>query len=153
MRRGMGFLLAVLCVVGIVSISFGSVKATPKEAEAMVKKAITYIKANGKDKAFAEFNNHNGKFTDKDLYVTVYDMNGKCLSHGQNLKMIGKDLSELKDSDGKYFIKERLEAAKSKGKGWQDYKFTNPVTKSIELKSTYFEKYEDMIVACGIYRQ
>ncbi len=153
MKRGMGFLLALFCVVGIAGISFGSAKATPREAEVMVKKAVAYIKANGKDKAFAEFSNHNGKFIDKDLYVTVYDMNGKCLCHGQNPKLIGKDLIELKDADGKYFIKERLEVAKSKGKGWQDYKFTNPVTKSIELKSTYFEKHEDIVVACGIYKQ
>ena len=153
MKKGISFVLAVCFVVGLAGVSFGGEKATAAEAETMVKKAIAYLKANGKVKAMAEFNNHNGKFTHKDLYITVCDLNGKCLAHGQNFKLVGKDLSELKDSDGKSFFKERLETAKGKGKGWQDYKFTNPLTKTIEEKRTYFEKYEDMVVAGGVYKQ
>ena len=57
------------------------------------------------------------------------------------------------DADGKFFFRERIETAKAKGKGWQDYKFTNPLTKTIEEKRTYFEKYEDVIVAGGVYKQ
>ncbi len=153
MKMVMSFMLAVCLAAGITGASFAAERATAKEAETMVKKAVAYIKANGKDKAFVEFDNHKGKFTNKDLYITVYDLNGKCLSHGQNAKMIGKDLIELKDADGKYFIKERMEVAKTKGKGWQDYKNTDPLSKSIEHKSTYFEKYEDVVVAGGIYKQ
>lgn len=153
MKKVMGFMAVVCIALGITGTSFGADRATAKEAEAMVKKAVAAIKANGKEKAFTEFNNHKGKFTNKDLYITVYDLNGKCLAHGQNAKMIGKDLIELKDADGKYFIKERMEIAKTKGKGWQDYKHTDPLTKTIEHKSTYFEKYEDVVVAGGIYKQ
>ena len=153
MKKVMSFVLAVCLTVAIAGASFAAERATAKEAEVMVKKAVAYLKANGKDKAFTEFNNQKGKFTNKDLYITVYDLNGKCLAHGQNAKMIGKDLIELKDSDGKYFIKERMEIAKSKGKGWQDYKHTNPLTKSIEQKSTYFEKHDDLVVAGGVYKQ
>lgn len=152
MKKVLSFMLAICLVVGITGVSFGA-EPTRKEAEVMVKKAVAFIKANGKEKAFAEFNNHKGKFTDRDLYITAYDLNGKCLSHGQNAKMIGKDLIELKDSDGKLFIKERMEIAKKTGKGWQDYKYTNPMTKSIEQKSAYFEKYEDVVIAGGIYKR
>ncbi|MBI1922487.1 MAG: cache domain-containing protein [Geobacter sp.] len=153
MKKVVSFMLAVCFAVGITGGSVAAERATAREAEAMVKKAVAYIKANGKDKAFAEFNNHNGKFTIKDLYITVYGMNGKCLAHGQNAKMVGKDLIELKDADGKFLIKDRMEIAKSKGKGWQDYKYTNPLTKTIEEKRTYFEKYEDIVVAGGVYKQ
>ena len=59
----------------------------------------------------------------------VYDMNGKVMAHGQNQKMIGKELIDMKDADGKEFVKERIEIAKTKGSGWQDYKFTDPLTK------------------------
>lgn len=152
MKKVISFMLAVCLVAGITGVSFGAERATAKEAEAMVKKAVAYIKANGKDRAFAEFNNPKGKFTDKDLYITVCDMNGKSLAHGQNVKLVGKDLINLKDADGKFFFKERIEVAKTKGKGWQDYKFTNPITKSIEQKATYFEKHEDVIVAGGVYK-
>jgi cytochrome c len=125
---------------------------TPEEAIAMVKKAMTYLKANGKEKTFAEVNNPKGQFTDRDMYVVVYDMNGKNLAHGANPRMVGKDLIDLKDADGKSFMKERIEIIKTKGKGWQDYKFVNPVSKNIESKSMYIEKFEDMIVGCGIYK-
>lgn len=153
MKKVVGFLLVACFTIGITIASFAAERATAREAEAMVKKAAAYIKENGRDKSFAEFNNTKGKFTSKDLYITVYDLNGKCLSHGQNTKMIGKELIQLKDADGKYFIKERMEIAKSKGKGWHDYKHTNPLTKTIEHKSTYFEKHDDLVVAGGIYKQ
>ena len=129
-------------------------KGTAAEATAMVDKAIAHIKKVGRDKAFADFNNPKGGFTDRDLYVVVYDMTGKVLSHGANAKMIGKDVIELRDNDGKYFVKERVEMM-SKGpnaKGWQDYKFLNPVSKQIEPKSMFLHRFEDMIVGCGIYK-
>lgn len=130
-------------------------QGTAAEATAMVDKAIAFIKKNGRDKAFAEFNNAKGQFTDRDLYVVVYDIKGKVLSHGANAKMIGKDVIELRDVDGKYFVKERVEMM-SKGpdaKGWQDYKFMNPVSRQIEPKAMYLRRYEDMIVGCGIYKK
>jgi signal transduction histidine kinase len=125
---------------------------TSEEAIAMVQKVIASIKANGKEKTLAEINNIQGRFRDRDLYITINDMYGKNLAHGANVKMQGKDLLDLKDADGKLFVRERMELAKSKGKGWQDYKFVNPVSKQIEQKSMYFEKYEDMVINCGIYK-
>jgi cytochrome c len=128
-------------------------KGTRAEATAMVDKAIAHIKKAGRDKAFADFNNKSGPFTDRDLYVVVYDINGKVLSHGANEKMIGKDVIDLRDVDGKYFVKERVEMmAKPGAKGWQDYKFMNPVSKAIEPKQMYLVRHEDMIVGCGVYK-
>src|SRR5258706_2908465 len=129
-------------------------RGTAAEATAMVGKAIAHIKKVGRDKAFADFNNKQGAFTDRDLYVVVYDMKGKVLAHGANEKMIGKDVIDLRDNDGKYFVKERVEMM-SKGpdaKGLQDYKFMNPVTRQIEPKQMYLRRYEDLIVGCGIYK-
>ena len=129
-------------------------KGTAAEATAMVDKAIAHIKKAGREKAFADFNNKSGPFTDRDLYVVVYDMKGKVLAHGANDKMVGKDVIDLRDNDGKYFVKERVEMM-SKGpdaKGWQDYKFMNPVSKQIEPKQMYLRRYEDLIVGCGIYK-
>lgn len=150
--------LAMLGVV--VAVLFGIMiegnaaekRGTTKEAEQMVKKAIAFYKAKGQDAAFAEINNPKGQFTDRDLYVFVYDMSGKCVAHGQNLKMIGKELIDMKDADGKAFVKERIEIAKTKGSGWQDYKFTDPLTKKIDDKRAYVEKHGDLIFGCGVYK-
>jgi len=127
-------------------------KGTPAEAEALVKKAITYIQVNGKDRALAEFCNQNHQFVNRDLYIFVYDMNGKCLAHGQNMNNVGKDLIDTKDADSKYFVRERIEIAKSQGTGWQNYKFMNPMTKIIEDKIAYIEKYDNLIVGSGAYK-
>jgi signal transduction histidine kinase len=91
-------------------------------------------------------------FVDRDLYIFAYDLSGKCVAHGANQKMIGIDLIGMKDPDGKEYVKERVEIAKMKGKGWQDYKFPNPVTKKIESKSAYIEKADDVIIGCGAYK-
>lgn len=147
-------LAALLVAFGLPAAAQDKSKGTDKEAIAMVEKAIAHIKKVGRDKAFADFNNKSGPFTDRDLYVVVYDMKGKVLSHGANEKMIGRDVIDLRDSDGKYFVKERVEMM-SKGpsaKGWQDYKFMNPVSKAIEPKQMYLQRFEDMIVGCGIYK-
>ena len=153
MRKVLLTILVSLSLLSVRSITLAAEYGTAAEAEAMVKKAIAYLNANGKDKAFAEFSNPKGQFVDRDLYITVYDFSGKCLAHGANRTMIGKDLIDLKDTDGKAFIRERMELAKTKGKFWQAYKFMNPVSKSIEPKSMYCEKVEDIIVACGIYKK
>jgi signal transduction histidine kinase len=128
-------------------------EGTKDEAVAMVKKAIEYIKANGKEKAFEEINNPKGKFTDRDLYVVVYDMNIKCLAHGQKKNMIDKEMIDMKDTDGKEYMKERQELMKKQTTAWQDYKFMNPVSKQIEPKSMYLERFGDLIVGCGIYKK
>ena len=61
MKKGMIFVLAICFTLGIAGASFAAVeRATAKEAEAMVKKAVAFLKANGKEKAIPEFNNNKG---------------------------------------------------------------------------------------------
>ena len=127
-------------------------KATAAEATAMVKKGVAFVKSSGKDKAYAEISNKAGQFNDRDLYLVVYGLDGTVRAHGANEKMIGKNLIDLKDIDGKPYVQERVDLAKSKGTFWQDYKFTNPTTKKIEPKSMYCEKLDDSVVCGGIYK-
>ncbi|HET6413043.1 MAG TPA: cache domain-containing protein [Anaeromyxobacter sp.] len=128
-------------------------RATTKEAELLVKKAIDYYQKNGKDKAFAAFSDPQGPFVFRDLYIAAYDLNGKCVAHGQKKERIGKNLLADKDPDGKAFVAERIEVAKEKGSGWQEYKFMNPATKQVEQKVAYFERVDDFVIACGAYRK
>jgi cytochrome c len=126
--------------------------ATTAEATAMVKKGVAFIKASGKEKGYAEISTKGGQFSDRDLYLTVYGLDGTVRAHGANEKMIGKNLIDLKDVDGKAFVKERVDLATAKGTFWQDYKFTNPVSKKIEPKSMYCEKLDDAVVCGGVYK-
>ncbi|MBC3918911.1 cache domain-containing protein [Undibacterium sp. CY18W] len=143
-----------LCLFSLVLVYLPARAAehgTANEAKAMVQKTIDAMKKHGVDATIADINKRDGQYQDRDLYVVVYDLNGKNIAH-LNPKMVGKDMIDLTDVDGKFFIRERLEMVKAKGKGWQDYKFVNPTTKQIEPKSMYVEKYEGVIVGCGIYK-
>lgn len=126
--------------------------ATAKDAEAMVAKAVKAIAAN-KEGTFKEITGKDKKWVDRDLYPMVYDMSGKNLAHGQNERQVGKDLIDVVDADGKEYVKERIELAKSKGKFWQDYRFKDPVSKKVLPKAAYCEKASDVIVCSGIYKR
>lgn len=125
--------------------------ASKDEAVAMVNKAVSLIKEQGPDKAYAEFSKKAGRFHDRDLYITVLDLDGKVLAHGQREDLIGKVLIELKDPDGKLFVKERVELARKQPSFWQNYKFMNPVTKKVEPKQMYCERLNETAVCGGVY--
>jgi signal transduction histidine kinase len=129
-------------------------KATAAEATAMVKKGVTAIKAGGKDhdKLYGEITAKDAKWADRDLYLVVYGMDGSVKAHGANAKLVGNNLMDMLDIDGKPYIKERIDLAKSKGTFWQDYKFTNPTSKKIEPKSMYCEKVDELVACAGIYK-
>ena len=129
-------------------------KATAAEATAMVKKGVADLKAAGKDKdkIYAAVIAKDAKWVDRDLYLVVYGMDGTVKAHGANAKLVGNNMIDMLDIDGKPYIKERIDLAKSKGSFWQDYKFTNPTSKKIEPKSMYCEKVEDLVACAGIYK-
>jgi len=117
----------------------------------MVKKAISQIKQQGADKAYAEISTKGGSFHDRDLYITVIDLDAKILAHGQRQDLIGKDLIDIKDPDGKLFMKERVELARDNSSFWQNYKFMNPATKQVEPKQMYCERLNETAVCGGVY--
>ena len=126
--------------------------ASSDEAIAMVRKAVAFIKEQGPEKAYFEISDKTGRFVDRDLYVVVYQLDGKVLAHGANEKFIGKDVINAQDIDGKLFIKERVELAATQASFWQDYKIVNPVSKKIEPKQMYCERLDDTAVCAGIYK-
>jgi cytochrome c len=138
------------------AMSFNAVasvdRGTESEAKSLVKKAVAFYEKNGRDKALAEFQKQPGPFVDRDLYVTIYNLQGDCLSH-INPKMVGKNMLDLRDADGVYLIKERVEAGKKGDAGWQEYQFFNPVSKKVEPKRMYWEKHDGILFAAGAYKQ
>lgn len=150
-------LIAICCLL-LASLSqfvMASDKGSADEAVALVKKAGAYMKEHGKEKLLTEINNVAPAFVSKDLYLFAYAASGDGinLAHGANKKMIGKNMLDLRDADGVYIVKKFLEAANGKaGNGWVDYKWTNPKTGALEAKSTYIERFGDILIGCGIYK-
>ena len=118
-------LLIAVLLAGISTASWAA--GTAAQAETMVKKAISFYKANGKDKAFAEISNPKGQFVKEDLYVFVYDMTGKVMAHGFNKAMIGKDLIDMRDPDGKFSSRSAWRSPRQKEKAGR---ITNSRTRS-----------------------
>lgn len=132
--------------------AFASEAGTPPEAEALVKKAVEHLKANGAEKSFEEFTNGKG-FKDRDLYIIVYDLKGNCLAHGANRKLVGKDLIGLKDADGKPLVKMFVDLAKDKGKGWvEPVKFRNPTNDKIQTRVNYVERVGEYAIGSGVFK-
>jgi cytochrome c len=153
MRKNMFFniVMAVLFLGCSVYVANAS---TAEEAKANAENAAVFVKENGKEKAFAEFNNPNGQFTKGDLYIFAVDFNGVQLANGGNPKLVGMNTMEMKDQNGILLTKEMLNIVKTKGSGWVDYSWVNPATKKVQGKTTYVKRIEgnDYFVACGIWK-
>lgn len=127
------------------------VRATKEEAVVAVKAGVAFAAANGKDKLYADINGGDSQFKKHDLYLVVYGLDGFVHAHGATKKFIGKNLIDLKDVDGKEFVRERTEMGKAKASFWQDYKFADPTTKKVTPKVMYCERVTDVLVCGGVY--
>jgi cytochrome c len=143
-------MMVVVFMVATIGLAFASSEAD--EAKGLVEKAAVYYQANGKEKALKEFNTPGNQFVKGELYVFVYDMTGTMVAHPINKKLVGMNLLNTPDVDGKLFRKEIIELAKKSGSGWVDYKYKNPQSNKIEQKTTYLKKAEDTVICCGAYK-
>ena len=142
-------LVSMSCCLPAAAAEFGS----KDEAVAMVKRVQAKFKAAGADATFKAVSDKSvAEFHDRDLYPFIYDMAGVNVAHGARPALIGKNLLTLKDQEGKFLVRDMLEIAKTKGSGWYDYKWPNPLTNKIEDKASYVEKMGDYWVGVGVYR-
>ncbi len=148
------WVLALGLGMGLLGNSLAQDHGSKDEAMALTQAAVQKVQSAGAESAYKAFTEDKAAWAKKDLYVFALDLSGNVLAHGGNAKLVGKNMLPLKDSNGKEFIKEVLDVAKSKGKGWVDYDWVNPTTKKIEPKSSYIQRVPnaDALVAVGIYR-
>ena len=145
-----GVVVGCILLFGVIPVSHA--KDTLEDAKGMVDKAIALYKAQGKEKTFAEISDPNGRFKKGDLYVFVYDMKGTGIAPPVSKGLIGINMIDFKDPDGKLYVKERIDLVKTKGNGWQDYKFLNPTTNKSENRTAYIEGYDNYVFGCGAYK-
>lgn len=152
MKR-LGIIIATL-VLAVLFTGTAAIAADPTKDDAVkvVNDVAAFHKANGKNATIEELGKQNGKFSKgPELFAFAIDSKGNVLAHPFNPKLVGKDMTDLKDADGKPFAREMSETANTKGSGWVEYKWTNPATKHIEPKATFVKKVDDVIYCCGIY--
>jgi methyl-accepting chemotaxis protein len=127
---------------------------TAEEAEAMVKRGVEFLKANGKDALLKEINKlASGQFIERDLYLMVLDVNSyKFIAHGINPRVLNFDSRGSKDPDGKVYMKDMIDMSKQASQGWIEYKYNHPVTGEMKEKASYYVRVGDVVVACGAYK-
>ena len=141
-------LAVALCMTLTPLAAVAAGQATADEAKAMAEKAADYLKSVGPAKAFAEFDAKDGPWHDRDLYVMVENNQNIMVAHGANPGLIGKNVADLKDPDGKAISPEIQAIAES---GWVTFRWLNPLTKAMEPKTSYWVRTGDYIVGVGAY--
>ncbi len=117
MMTHMKIVAAVALLMGVCALAQGGEFATKDEAVAMVKTAVAFVKQEGGEKAYTAFPAKDA-FADHDLYVVVHSNDGEVLAHGSNPKLVGKDMNDARDVDGKYYVKECLALAAKQESFW-----------------------------------
>jgi signal transduction histidine kinase len=142
-----------------VTITAAHAGGTAEEAEAIVHKALAYVKTNGVDKAVETFNQKESEYVKGDLYVFMFRVSETpgarvvTLAHPANPGLVGKDLYELKDPNGYQFMAAMAKKAMEDQGGWVDYKWSNPITRKIGEKGSFvLPAGPDVFVGCGIYK-
>ena len=126
---------------------------TQDDAQAFVKSAVAYAKANGTYNLIKEVNSPTTQFKKGELYIFILDMEGVMMAHGANPSLVGTDMSERRDANNVRYIQDFMKVASEKGSGWVDYKFTNPVSGKVEDKTTFVQLHEIVIIGCGVYKK
>ena len=104
--------LLVAAILTALPLAGALAAPTKDEVVAVVKKAVEFYKANGKEKALVEFNKKDGMFAKGEDYVDVHDISGVCLAHPISPAKVGLNRLDQSDSAGKFYVKDLVEAAK-----------------------------------------
>ncbi|RZA33005.1 MAG: cache type 2 domain-containing protein [Lysobacteraceae bacterium] len=127
---------------------------TEKDAIAMVERGVALVKAKGKDEMMKKINAKDTEYVQGELYMDIRDLKtGIVLAHPYNPSIVGKDLTDVPDANGKKYRREIIELAAAKGKGWVDYQYKNPTSGKIEPKTTFIQRVEDVVLEVGIYKK
>ncbi len=146
---------AMLTLAAVLAIPLAA--QTRDQAKAFVKQAAAFAKNNPREKFLEEVSGSKGQFhfnkgQNHDLYIFVYDLEGKVLAHGVRRELVGVNRWASKDPDGKPWIQDWTRLVKEKGSGWIEYKELNPAQgNKVMKKASFVELHDGMVIGAGIY--
>ncbi|MDO9714182.1 cache domain-containing protein [Paracraurococcus lichenis] len=153
-RTGCRHLLAALAAACLVTAppaaadpDFDDMAARAATVE-LTQRAFTHIREVGRERALADFNRADGGFVQGEAYVFCHDAGSRVLAHGGNPRLVGRDMSDTVDPDGRRPGHELTRIGLSEGEGWFEFRWPNPVTKRIQRRVAYIRKVDDATV-CG----
>ena len=144
-------------IVLAAAVALPAVAQTRDQAKAFVKQAVDFANKNPKEKFLEEVSGAKGQFhfnkgQNNDLYIFVYDVEGKVMAHGVRRELVGVNRWASKDPDGKPWIQDWTKLVKEKGNGWIEYKELNPAQNNkVMKKASFVELHNGMVIGAGIY--
>jgi diguanylate cyclase (GGDEF)-like protein len=114
-----------------------------------------YLDTTTKEMEKSTLNILNNSTASDNEYFFILDQAGNVISPGKNSNFKNKNISSLKDVDGKEFIKELMSSANSKNPHWVTYKWKNLVSQKIETKHSYLKKVpnSNWLIGSGFYME
>lgn len=149
-RRGLYVVACLSATMARPALAGAGERGTPEEALALLRRAVALVESEGPKKAIAVFNDAQGGFVDRDLYVFCMGPDYKMKAH-VDPGMRGVDVATLKDPDGKEIGRKLIELAQ-KGGGTLAYRWVNPVSKKVEDKVSFLEKAGPLFCGVGAYK-
>ncbi len=120
----------------------------------MVNKAVAEVEKNG-TASFENFHDPKSIFMAKDAYIFVVDTSGVEHVNPAFPNLEGRNLKDLKDTQGKLLVQDMFKVVRSKGAGWVNYMWPKPGESVSTQKSTYVSKANLgdswVMVGCGVY--
>lgn len=143
---------ALLCFT--LGAAIAAPEQTEKDAIAMAERAAAFTKAHGRDEMIKKVTAKDPDFVQGAMYIYMRDFNsGVFLAHPFNQSIVGKDLDDVPDTNGKLFRRDIMDVARKSGKGWVDYMYKNPENKKIEAKTAFILRSGDVVLVAGIYKK
>ena len=150
-RRTASLVAAAVALLAVPAIAADH--ATPEQAKSLVAEAVAYLKSKGPEEATKAFQDPKGSFRRGELYVFVFDTDGRYVASGANPKLAGSDAAELKDAEGKPIVQAMISETKDKPNAVIDYVWLNRQTNKVEHKHSYITRDGNYIVGAGTYDQ
>jgi signal transduction histidine kinase len=121
-----------------------------------VKDAAQLIESKGTD-AFNVFRDQTSEFLFPNGYIFVFTQEGTDVVNPAFRYLEGQNVMDLKDSEGKYLVREMFDLLEKQDSGWVDYMWPKPGESKSTQKSSFVTRAELgdtwFLVGSGVYLQ
>jgi hypothetical protein len=143
--------VALVLFLALAPLMLAADRGTAAEAKAMLVIAITHYRDVGRKQALADFTAKKPPFGDRDLYVVCFSSDLMVVANGGFPGSVGTSTKVVIDLKGKGMGAAAWEATSASGKGVVRYRWVNPVTHDVELKTIFLARIGDDVCGVGTY--
>ena len=122
--------------------------APPDEARSLLDGALAEIRTQGLEKAIKDFN-AGGRWKQERAYLVAVQLDGKVLANSANGKLPGHNMLGAKDANGRLFIQQAIQVARTSGSGQVDLRWGHPATRRLSDATMFVRRVPGQDVYVG----